>query len=77
MNAANASTPAKKGAPAPPPVDRNAMRRMMSTQLKATFEEVEGQHDIYIVFKNPKASANQILMQMLEIQFQNEIPKSK
>ena len=71
MNAANANKP---GAP---PVDRNAMRRLMSTQAKATLEQVEGVHDLYFVFKNPKGTSNQILMQMMEIQFQNELPKSK
>ena len=71
LNAANANKP---GAP---PVDRNAARRMMSTQAKAALEPVEGVHDLYFVFKNSTASANQILMQMLEIQFQNEVSKTK
>ena len=71
MNATNANKP---GAP---PVDRAAARRMMLTQAKATLESAEGVHDLYFVFKNPKASANQIIMQIQEIQFQNEILKSK
>jgi cytochrome c len=71
MNAANASKP---GAP---PVDRAAARRMMLTQAKATLESAEGVHDLYFVFKNPKAGENQILMTMQDIQFLNEIPKSK
>jgi cytochrome c len=71
MNAANANKP---GAP---PVDRAAARRMMLTRAKATLDPVEGAHDLYFVFKNPKAGENQILMTMQDIQFQNEIPKSK
>ncbi len=71
MTAGNANKP---GAP---PVDRSAVRRMMSTHAKATLEPIEGIHNIYFVFKNPTASANQILMQMIEIQFQNEVSKSK
>jgi len=69
MNAANANKP---GAP---PVDRAAARRMMLTQAKAILEPVEGIHDLYFVFKNSEASANQIIMQMQDIQFLNELPK--
>ena len=74
MAAANAANADKKGTPAPP-INFNAIRRLLSTQLKATLVPVEGIHDLYFVFKNPKASAHQIIMQMQEIQFQNEIPK--
>ena len=74
MAVANAANSDKKGTPAPP-INFNAMRRLLSTQLKATLVPVEGIHDLYFVFKNPKASAHQIIMQMQEIQFQNEIPK--
>ncbi len=72
INAANA----KKGG-TPPQMDFGAMRRMMSTFLKAPLETIEGQHDVYFVFKNPKAAANEIIMQVQEIQFQNELPKTK
>lgn len=73
-NVANTTNAAKKGTPAPP-INFGAMRKLMATQAKATLEPVDGIHDLYFVFKNPKASANQILMGMQEIQFQNEIPK--
>ena len=37
-----------------------------------TFEKIEGMHDIYIVAKNPKASDNHSLLQMIGIEFLNK-----
>lgn len=71
--AANNPPAAKKGGPnqaQPTPVDPAARRRMMSISVKATLNSVEGLHDIYFVFKNSSAASNQIIMQVLEIQFQ-------
>ncbi len=53
------------------PVDMNALRRRMSQTPVVTVSE-SGVHDVYFVFKNPKAESNQILMQIQEIQFKNQ-----
>ena len=55
-----------------PPIDNNAVGRIMSTQAVAALEAVEGIHDVYFVFRNPEAKAGQILVQMEEIAFQNK-----
>ena len=64
---------AKKGTtqPQPPPMDPAARRRMMSTLVDAVLKPVEGLHDLYFVFKNSSAASNQIIMQVLEIEFKN------
>lgn len=58
-------------------MDFNALRRMMSVAANAPLQETKGMHDVYFVFRNPKAEANTIIVQMIEIQFQNSIPKGK
>jgi cytochrome c len=60
-----------------PPIDFSMLRRLMSSHPRAVLDRVEGVHDIYFVFKNPKAGENTIVMQMVEIQFQNEITKTE
>ncbi|MFD1818261.1 PQQ-dependent sugar dehydrogenase [Pseudarcicella hirudinis] len=65
-------TDAPKPKPAQAPAfDFNAMIRRMSQQISLKIEPTEGIHDLYFVFKNPKAETNQILMQVVNIQFKN------
>jgi cytochrome c len=68
----------KKQAPKPTlsaaTIDFNMLRRLMSTKVDAPLTPADGVHNIYFVFKNSKASANQPLMQVTEIEFQNAIP---
>jgi cytochrome c len=59
-------------AQAPPPVDMNAMRRMILIKANAPLEPVEGSHNVYFVFKNENAKSGQILVQVAEINFQNQ-----
>jgi len=74
MNAKNT----KDGKPGPPvQLDPAVRRRMSSIQSYAPIENAEGMHDVYFVFTNPEAKANQILVQMVSIQFQNSIPAPK
>jgi cytochrome c len=61
--------------PQAPQVDFNARRRMMSTLATAVLQPVEGSHDLYFVFRNSGAASNQIIMQVLEIEFKNGSPK--
>ena len=72
------ATNTKKPAPPPPPVDFATRMRMQSIHAIAPLEVTDGVHDIYFVFKNPQAAANQILMQVIEIEFRKNIsPKGK
>ena len=74
MNAKNT----KEGKPGPPvQLDQATRRRMSSIQALAAVEATEGIHDLYFVFTNPTAKANQILMQMVSIQVQNVIATPK
>jgi cytochrome c len=70
INAENAAKNKSKNPP--PPVDMNAVRKMVFTTVTAPLDPVRGVHDIYFVFKNPDAKANQILVQAMEIEFQNK-----
>lgn len=45
------------------------MMRRMSQRVQAKLVPTSGQHDIYLVFKNPTAKPDQILMQVNSIQF--------
>ncbi|HTE32988.1 MAG TPA: PQQ-dependent sugar dehydrogenase [Chryseolinea sp.] len=69
----------KGGATAPPkaapPIDFSLLRKLMSVHATAPIEQTDGIHDVYFVFKNPQATTNQIIVQMVEIQFQNSVPK--
>lgn len=56
-------------------IDFNALRRFMSVSAKIPVMNVSGSHDVYFVFKNPEAGDNKILVQMVEIQFQNKVEK--
>jgi cytochrome c len=61
---------ARPGKPAPP-LDMSAIRKKLMTTVKVPVEGVEGLHDIYFVFRNPAAKENQILVQMMGIEFKN------
>lgn len=61
------------GAPGASSIDFNALRRFMSVSSKVPVNDVQGTHDVYFVFKNPEAGNNKILVQMIEIQFQNKM----
>lgn len=54
-------------------IDFDALRRFMSVSEKIPVTNISGTHDVYFVFKNPEAGQNKILVQMLEIQFQNKV----
>jgi cytochrome c len=71
LNAANAGKKRPAGQAAPP-IDFNALRKMMSTTVQAAIENTEGQHDIYFVFRNSQAKEKQIIVQMMGIEFQNQ-----
>ena len=64
---------ATAGATVPPAaatVDRAAMMRRMSQKLTADITPTTGMHTVYFVFTNPQAAADQVLMQVVSIQFQ-------
>ena len=62
----NASATPAAGAPAAG--GGGGMRRMAQT-VKADLTPTSGLHDVYFVFKNPKATPDQFLMQVMNIQF--------
>ncbi|MBA4056535.1 MAG: PKD domain-containing protein, partial [Marivirga sp.] len=76
-NATAAADKKKPNQPQPPPMDAATRRRLSSIQAKAILEPVDGMHDIYFVFKSSKAASNQILMQVQEIQFQNNLSQGQ
>jgi cytochrome c len=59
-----------------PQLDFAARMRMSSIHAVVPLTEVDGDHDVYFVFKNSQAAANQILMQVLEIEFRQNVSKS-
>jgi cytochrome c len=52
-------------------IDFDALRRIMCTSVNAKLEEAGGLHDVYFVFRNEKAEEKQIIVQMVQINFQN------
>jgi cytochrome c len=64
---------AKKAKPGqqPPPIDFDAIRLLTMTSVSVPLTGVDGTHDIYFIFKNPKATENQIIVTMVAIKFQN------
>jgi cytochrome c len=68
---AKPAAPGAAPAPAPAQPDMAAMRRRMSQSLSINVAEA-GIHDVYFVYKNPKAEKNQIQMQVQEIQFRDK-----
>jgi cytochrome c len=65
----NTGAAAKASQPAPPPPDFATRMRMVSTIADIPVAPVTGPHDIYFVFRNPAAAANQILIQVNQIEF--------
>ncbi|GAB3552751.1 PQQ-dependent sugar dehydrogenase [Spirosoma fluminis] len=67
---ASATTPASTSTvtPAGQP-DRATMQRRMSQKVMATLTPTTGMHNVYFVFKNPQAAADQVIMQVVNIQF--------
>jgi cytochrome c len=63
---------AKAAAPkAPPKIDFDAIMKLMNVQAKATIAATEGFHNIYFVFKNDRAGEDKIIVQAVQINFQN------
>ncbi|HMH34388.1 MAG TPA: PQQ-dependent sugar dehydrogenase [Puia sp.] len=64
--------PAKKKAASAADFDFDVFRKMLAVKAPATISPTEGVHKVYIVCKNDKATDNAILMDMIEINFQNK-----
>ena len=45
------------------------MMRRMSQKVSATLTPTTGMHTVYFVFKNPQATSEQVLMQVVALQF--------
>jgi cytochrome c len=52
-------------------VSTSEWKRQNSAKLSATLSAISGKHDIYFVFKNSKAKAEEVLASVHEIQFKN------
>jgi cytochrome c len=65
----NAPGAAAPGAAAPAGGGMAAAMRRMAQTVKADLTPTSGLHDVYFVFKNPKATPDQFLMQLMSIQF--------
>jgi len=50
-------------------IDFNVMRKLMSINTVAKLEPTAGVHDVYFVFRNPKAESGQILVQVVQSTF--------
>ncbi|MDR7130016.1 cytochrome c [Algoriphagus sp. 4150] len=57
----------------PPNVNFIDWRRQNSSLGKVTLSSVSGRHDVYIIFKNPEAKGEEILMSVNEVQFSNTL----
>jgi cytochrome c len=65
-------TKAPEGGFRPPEgVSRKEWARQNSAKASATFSGISGKHDIYFVFNNPNAKAEEILVAINEIEFKN------
>lgn len=53
-------------------IDFNAMRRLMSISKVAKLDATSGLHDVYFVFRNPKAEPGQILVQVVQSTFMSK-----
>lgn len=51
--------------------DMNLLRRLMSISIPLKIENVQGQHDLYFVFRNPEAGDTKTIMSMVEIVFES------
>ena len=56
-----------------PPIDFEAIMKLLAVHAIAPIAPVKGLHNLYFVFRNKKAAANQLLMQVEEIDFQNKV----
>lgn len=57
--------------------DFSMLRRLMSIVINMNIQPTEGQHDVYFVFKNPKAKDNETIVQMVETVFRNTSAEAK
>jgi cytochrome c len=64
----------KKKAASAAEFDFDVFRKMLSVKALAKIADLSGEHTLYVVCKNDKAAAASILMDMIEIDFQNKIP---
>ncbi|MBS1597854.1 MAG: PQQ-dependent sugar dehydrogenase [Bacteroidetes bacterium] len=55
-----------------PPIDFDMFAKLMSVHALAPITPTAGEHKVYIVGKNDKAAEKAILLQMVEINFQNK-----
>lgn len=60
-----------------PPVDVAAVRRSILTNATTPISPVDGFHDVYFVFRNQEAKPEQILVQVSEIGFHNQLLNKK
>ncbi|MFI5187584.1 MAG: PQQ-dependent sugar dehydrogenase [Chitinophagales bacterium] len=51
------------------PADIDELKKQILPHAIAAIAAVEGMHNVYFVFKNSRAAANQLLMQVIEIDF--------
>jgi len=65
---AKADTAKKQQAPE---FDFSMLQQLLAVHAMATVTPIEGMHNIYFVFKNGKAKANEPLMQVTSIDFKN------
>jgi len=69
-SAAKADTSKKQQAPE---FDFSMLQQLLAVHAMATISPVEGMHNIYFVFKNGKAKADEPLMQVTSIDFKNTV----
>jgi cytochrome c len=70
--AAKQNPPAAGAKPPKRPTMQDFMKLMAGMALKVDIKDTQGQHDLYFVFRNDKASPTQQLMSFSNIQFNNE-----
>jgi cytochrome c len=74
---AKQNQPAAAARPARRPNFQDFTKLMAGMALKVDIKDIQGQHDLYFVFKNDKAPPTQPLMSFSNIQFNNEkMPES-
>lgn len=69
LNAQNPNAKKSNEPPTASSIDFNLMRKLMSINKVAKLEPTTGQHDVYFVFRNPKAESGQILVQVVQSTF--------
>ena len=63
----------EKGGKKGPEPNFRTVRDQLRPKYSVSLPELEGKHDVYLVFKNPEAKKGQILMQMNEIEFKQKV----